>query len=87
MTAVNLHGPVQEKIVFYQIVQNEYGKILVKVLPKAGFSDDEIYKEMLIELAERLKGFDIVCRVVHDDTEFERSTRGKLIMLVQNLKM
>ena len=87
MTAVNLHGPVQQKIVFYQIVQNEYGKILVKVLPKPGFSGDEIYNEMMAELAERLKGFDIVCRIVHDDTEFERSTRGKLIMLVQNLKV
>ena len=86
MTAVNLHGPVQEKIVFYQIIQSEYGKILVKVLPKSGFSADEIRKEMLTELAERLKGFDIVCRVVHDDTEFVRSARGKMIILVQEIK-
>jgi len=85
-SAINLHGEIQQKIVFYQMVQNEYGKILVKVLPKTDFSGDEIYKEMMAELAERLKGFDIVCRIVHDDTEFERSARGKLIMLVQNLK-
>jgi hypothetical protein len=69
------------------MVQNEYGKILVNVLPKAGFPADEIHKEILAELAERLKGFYVVCRVVHDDTEFERSTRGKLIMLVQNIKL
>lgn len=86
-SAINLHGEIQQKIVFYQMVQNEYGKILVKVLPKAGFSGDDIHKEMMAELSKRLKGFDIVCRVVHDDTEFERSTRGKLIMLVQNLKV
>lgn len=85
MTAVNLHGAVQSKIVFYQIVQNEYGKVLVKVLPKGGFDTEEIRREMLQELGERLKGFEIDCRVVSNDAEFERSKRGKLIMLVQNI--
>lgn len=86
MTAVNLHGPVQSKIVFYQLVQNEYGKVLVKVLPKKGFAADEVRREMLQELAERLKGFEIDCQVVASDADFERSVRGKMIMLVQNLK-
>lgn len=85
MTAVNLHGAVQSKIVFYQIVQNEYGKVLVKVLPKCGFEAEAIRREMLQELAERLKGFEIDCQVVISDADFERSIRGKLIMLVQNL--
>ena len=85
-SAINLHGSVQTKIVFYQIVQNEYGKVLVKVLPKCGFDAEEIRREMLQELAERLKGFEIDCQVVTSDADFERSIRGKLIMLVQNLK-
>lgn len=86
MTAVNLHGPVQTKIVFYQIVQNEYGRVLVRVLPKQGFAPEEISREMLQELSERLKGFAIDCQIVASDAAFERSIRGKLIMLVQNLK-
>ena len=85
-SAVNLHGRVQSKIVFYQLVQNEYGKVLVKVLPKQGFAADEVRREMLQELAERLKGFEIDCQVVASDADFERSVRGKMIMLVQNLK-
>lgn len=85
MTAVNLHGSVQEKIVFYQIVQKEYGKVLVKVLPKKGQDAARIREEMLVELAERLKGFEIDCRVVSSDAEFERSKRGKMMMLVQEL--
>lgn len=87
MTAVNLHGSVQSKIVFYQLVQNEYGKVLVKVLPKKGFAADEVRREMLQELAERLKGFEIDCRIEKSDADFERSKRGKMIMLVQGLKV
>ena len=86
-SAINLHGPVQTKIVFYQIVQNEYGRVLVRVLPKQDFVPDEIRREMLQELSERLKGFEIDCQVVASDADFERSIRGKLIMLVQNLNL
>lgn len=85
MTAVNLHSQVQEKVVFYQIVQHEYGKIFVKVLPKKSFNAEEVRCEMLDELSRRLKGFEIECRTVETDSEFERSTRGKMIMLVQDL--
>lgn len=85
--AINLHGDIQSRIIFYQIVQNEYGRVLVKVLPKARFDAEEIRREMLQELAERLKGFEIDCRVVTNDAEFERSKRGKLIMLVQGLQV
>lgn len=85
-SAINLHGQVQAKIVFYQIVQNEYGRVLVRVLPKKGFAPNEARREMLQELSERLKGFEIDCQVVASDADFERSIRGKLIMLVQNLK-
>ena len=84
MTAVNLHGEVQKKIVFYQIVQKEYGKIEVKVLPKNGCGDDVIV-EMQKELRSRLKGFNISCQKVQSDADFVKSDRGKMIMLVQEL--
>ena len=85
-SAINLHDSIQQKIVFYQIVQDEYGKIEVKVLPKTGFSEELICSELEGELSERLKGFDVQCRAVRSDSEFVRSSRGKMIMLVQNVK-
>ena len=85
-SAINLHGSVQKKILFYQIVQNEPGKLLVKVLPKNGCSQDSISAELGRELSERLKGFEIKCIAVRSDAEFVRSSRGKMIMLVQNMK-
>ena len=75
-----------KKILFYQIVQNEYGKIEVNVLPKSGFAPESICNELVGELAMRLKGFQINCSAVKSDKDFVRSTRGKMIMLVQNIK-
>ncbi len=86
-SAINLHARIQEQIVFYQIVQFEFGKISVKVLPKCGASPDLICQELKGELCERLKGFEVSCEAVKSDKEFVRSVRGKMIMLVQNLKM
>lgn len=86
MTAVNLHGEVQQKIVFYQIIQNEFGKIDVRVLPKKVFRPDQVCQELKEELCKRLKGFEVYCEAVKSDVEFVRSTRGKMIVLVQNLK-
>ncbi len=86
-SAVNLHDSIQQKIVFYQIEQDEYGKIKVKVLPKRKFSGDAVCHEFADALSERLKGFEIHCMVVKSDREFIRSDRGKMIMLVQNLKV
>ena len=85
-SAINLHDSIQQKIAFYQIEQNEYGKIEVKVLPKQGFLEDEICRELGGEIAERLKGFEVHCVAVKSDREFVRSPRGKMIMLVQNVK-
>lgn len=85
-SAINLHGRVQERILFYQMIQNEPGKLLVKVLPKNGCSQDSVTAELGCELSERLKGFEIKCIAVRSDAEFVRSSRGKMIMLVQNMK-
>ena len=85
-SAINLHDGIQLKILFYQIVQNEYGKIEVKVLPKSGSAPESICNELVGELSARLKGFEINCNAVKSDQDFVRSTRGKMIMLVQNIK-
>ena len=86
-SAINLHAGIQEKIVFYQITQFDFGKISVKVLPKVGYNPDLICQELKDELCERLKGFEVSCETVKSDEGFVRSVRGKMIMLVQNLKV
>lgn len=85
-SAINLHGAIQEKILFYQMIQNEPGKLVVNVLPKRGYSRDGITRELKHELSERLKDFEIDCFAVNSDAEFVRSSRGKMMMLVQNIK-
>lgn len=86
-SAINLHAGIQGQIVFYQITQFDFGKISVKVLPRGGANPDLICQELKGELCERLKGFEVSCEAVKSDEEFVRSVRGKMIMLVQNLKV
>ena len=85
-SAINLHSEIQKKIVFYQIVQNEVGRLLVKVLPKEGVSASVVCAELERELSVKLKGFAISCRSVKCDSELQKSARGKLMMLVQSVK-
>ena len=85
-SAINLHGAVQEKINFFQIVQSEYGKIEVKVLVKKKYDERLVIDEMERELVARLKGFKICCFAVRSELEFVRSCRGKMVMLVQSLR-
>lgn len=85
-SAINLHSGIQRKIVFYQLVQEEFGRLLVKVLPKEGCSASAVCAELESELSAKLKGFEISCRAVKRDQEFQRSARGKLMMLVQSVK-
>lgn len=85
VTAINLPGEVQDKILFYQIVQNTYGKILIRVLPKVDRFADDAVTVVKKEVGDRLKNFEVDCCAVKSDKEFERSKRGKLRMLVQEL--
>ena len=87
VTAINLPGGVQDKIVFYQIVQNEYAKIEVLVLPRSEFASkaSAIQEELLGEIKSRLSNFEVSVRIVDDESVFDRSKRGKLRMVVQNI--
>ncbi len=86
MTAINLHSEIQMSIVFYQIVQKEYGRITVNILLKetAGGGGGYILTEFERILRSKLKGFEVECHIVEDDSGFVRSKRGKLLMLVQD---
>ncbi len=86
-SSINLHSKIQKEITFFQIHQNEYGSLLIKVLKKkhAAMNESEIKKILYNELSQKLRGFTIDIEFVHDSSCIEKSSRGKMIMLVQNL--
>ncbi len=89
ITAINLPENIQGKIVFYQIIQNDFAKILVLVLPRICCDGDrkKVLDELYSEIKARLPSFDVNIRMVDDERMFERSKRGKLRMVVQNIKV
>jgi len=87
-TAINIHSAIQSQILFYQLIQNEYGKLHILILPKKGTSKsaEEIAGIVQSEIARKLKGFVVTASIVDSESQIQRSHRGKMIMLVQNLK-
>jgi phenylacetate-CoA ligase len=85
-TALGLHTPIQDEILYYQFHQKEYGKVELRILPKKTTSIP--YKEIKSifgkQMTDRLQGFDVNVRIVSEN-EVIKSHRGKLILLVQEL--
>lgn len=86
--SINLHSKIQDEIVFYQIHQKEYAKIEIRVLQKAtsDMNGDELLKIFGNEMRENLKDFEVNVRLVDED-DIVKSHRGKMILLVQELKI
>jgi phenylacetate-CoA ligase len=86
-TSINLHSEVQQLILLYQIHQNEYGKLKIKVLPKSNvnISDETLINRLDSEIGSKLQKFAIVYEIVKKSDEFIKSPRGKFILLVQDL--
>jgi phenylacetate-CoA ligase len=86
-TQLNFHDEVFKYILYYQIVQNSYNQILVKILLKS----EEIIDRHSLELAlhnlfkNKLPNFSIQI-VFSEIADFQLSARGKIKMIVQNLK-
>jgi phenylacetate-coenzyme A ligase PaaK-like adenylate-forming protein len=87
-TAINLHSLIQKEILFYQIHQNNFGKVDILVLPKkdSNISNENLIEAIKNELQVKLLNFQLDVRIAHDK-EIIRSKRGKMIMLVQNLDL
>jgi len=87
-TSINIHSAVQREILFYQIHQSEFGILQIKILPKrtTNWSEAEIIKGIEKDLGSKLPDFIIHYRIIDDEKELVRSHRGKMIMMVQNLK-
>ena len=54
---------------------------------KKKYDERLVIDEMERELVARLKGFKICCFAVRSELEFVWSCRGKMVMLVQYVKM
>lgn len=86
--SINLHSKIQDEIVFYQIHQKKFAKIEIKVLQKAtsDMNCSELLEIFSSEMKVNLKDFEIDVRLVDED-EVVKSHRGKMILLVQELKI
>lgn len=67
----------------YQVVQNEIGKIIIKVVPRQNFND-EIKGQILIKQKERWGGFFDINVEVTDS--IPRTEAGKLRLIINNIK-
>jgi len=85
-SSINLHSLIQDKILFYQIKQNEFGKLDIKVLPKHHINIFDIKNIFKKEMKKNLQEFQIEVTIV-EESKIERSARGKMLMLIQNLEI
>jgi phenylacetate-CoA ligase len=86
-TAINLHSDIQNEILYYQIHQKEFAKLTIKVLqkPTSQMSGEKLIEIFGKEMRENLKDFEIKIELV-DESKIQKSHRGKMILLVQELK-
>jgi phenylacetate-CoA ligase len=86
-TSINLHSDIQKEILYYQIHQNEFGKIKIKILPKPStkLSLDALLLRFQAEMKKSLHGFEIKCVIVQSENEIVKSPRGKAMMLIQEI--
>ena len=88
VTPKNLYFPIQEELLSYQIYQKQFGKIEIKILQKVS---SKIPTEKLLEIfysgiKEKLNDFIIMIKSV-DENEIQKSHRGKIVFLVQEIRI
>lgn len=86
-TAINLHSKIQDEIVFYQIHQKEIAKIEIRVLQKStsNMTKEKLHEIFSLEMKMNLKDFIINVKIV-DENNIVKSQRGKMMLLIQELK-
>lgn len=88
LTSLGLHSSIQNEILYYQFHQKEFGKIEIWIVPKiiSPISPQDIATIFSTQMKERLKDFNFNIRIVSEG-EIVRSHRGKLMMIMQELKI
>jgi len=81
MAAVNMHNDVFDHVAQFQFVQNEPGKVLMKIVRRPGFSEKDI-RRILEEVGAKMSGIEITFEFVE---EIPPTRRGKFQFLIQNL--
>jgi phenylacetate-CoA ligase len=86
-SSINLHSDIQREILFYQILQSHYGKLVLKILPNPSSSwrEEKIKDVIAKDLSDKLTDFDVIYKIASSPDDIVRSARGKMIMLVQEL--
>ncbi|QKJ22283.1 hypothetical protein [Poseidonibacter lekithochrous] len=86
-SSINLHSSIQDQILFYQIYQKEYKSIEIRVVPKTDstLNTKKLIETFGLEMRSNLKDFSINVKIVNEN-EIIKSHRGKMILLVQELK-
>jgi phenylacetate-CoA ligase len=82
LAALNMHGPLFERVVRYQYCQDTPGICVVKVMPAPGFTEAE---RSAIEKAYNNKAGDAILFTVEVVCDIPLTTRGKLRMLDSRL--
>lgn len=84
MTAINMHDDTFDSLKQFQFVQNEVGRLVLKVIPNASYSSSEEQRILRALRAKLGDQFDITVEVANS---VEYSTRGKTRFLVQKLDL
>jgi len=86
-TAINLHSDIQNEILYYQIHQQDFGKVEIWLVKKETTKlKNEVLKQRFYnEIKEKLKDFELKIKIVNEK-DLIRSHRGKFIFLVQELR-
>lgn len=87
MTALNMHTPVFENVRQYQFEQTEKGRVTLKLVPKAGFTEKD-YAAITKALMSKLDSdnIELTLRLV-DASEIETGRSGKFRFLIQKLNI
>ncbi|MDE5421918.1 hypothetical protein L3073_06835 [Ancylomarina sp. DW003] len=88
-SSINLHSSIQKEILFYQIIQDKFGEVNIKILLKKDtkFTNERIIDMFKSDFKVKLADFTVSYEIVLNPESIVRSTRGKMIMLVQNLSL
>lgn len=81
---LNIHGKIWSKVRRLQVIQNQIGKLIIKIERNINFSENEIQSEILKLLKKRYhEAFDF--EIVFTE-KIERTKSGKHKFLIQNIK-
>ena len=81
-TALNMHGPFFNRVIRYQYVQDEIGKVVIRIMPGPEFSDED-KRQIRTEHENRIgHDFDLVIEIIPN---IELTSRGKLRRVIQNI--